>query len=220
MASNAFIVEDRLMISRANANAIQITDTIQHGVKTYGMCACCYAPSMCPCLASLVCVRDPEYIVKELDASKYIYVRENSLEWNAPTVIHKEGTGGCDCGNCDCCGFNFCFYRASDSIKVLYFDDPNFDRLIDKTPCCNDCASYCCGGEGEQIEINAKFCCGCCYRGTDCPCVPVCCVCPCACCGVDVPCIISHRFFVEDAKDAIAKIKGARDSAKARMQID
>ena len=218
--ATSFIVEDRLMISRVHEKRIMVTENVQHGVKSYGCCACCYAPEMCPACACLPCVRDPEYIVKEIDASKYIYIRENSLEWNAPVMINKEGTGGCNVGECDCFGFNCCLYRAQDNIKVVYFDDPNFDRIIDKTPCCNDCTTYCCGGQGELVEINSKFCCGCCYRGLCGP-VPCCCVCPCETCNCDTPCPIIHsKLYVENASDAIMKIKNARDSAKARMQIE
>ena len=157
---------------------------------------------MCPGCAALPCMKDPEYIVKEMEASKYIYVRENSIEWNAPEKIQKEG---------DCCGTSCCLFRAADNVSVLYFDDPMFDRISDKSRFCNDCRTFCCGGEGELIQIDSKFCCGCCYRAyTPCP-IPV-------CCGFCCP-IIRHRIWVAKATDAIRGIKEARDNAKERMGI-
>jgi hypothetical protein len=204
-ASGAYIVEDRLMMSRANANAITITNVIPPGVKTYPCCAVCYAPDCMPCCAAYPCCMDPKYIVKEMEASKYIYVRENSIEWNAPEMVNKEG---------NCCGQSLCTFRAQDHVMVLYFDDPIFDNINDKTRCCNDCVTACCGGEGQQIQIDSKFCCNCCYRAYP-PffCVPCCCYC---CCKQAV---IRHELWVGNAAEAIRDIKMARDNAKARMQI-
>ncbi|GMI36650.1 hypothetical protein TrRE_jg3980 [Triparma retinervis] len=199
-----FLVADRVMMSRINASAITVTEIIPHGVTSYGCCACCYAPDSCPGCAVCPCIKDPKYIVKEMEASKYIYVRENSIEWNQPVKISKEG---------DCCGVSCCLFRAQDQISVLYFDDPLFDNITDKSRCCNDCITFCCGGEGELVQIDAKFCCGCCYRAIP-PFffgVPVCCG---SCCP-----IIKHKIWVAKASDAIRSIKGARDNAKERMKI-
>jgi len=80
------------MVSRANFNAFAVKLVVP-----YGCLSCCYAPECMPCCALLPCVKDPKYIVKELEASKYIYIRENSLEWNQPMKVNKEG---------DCCGFS------------------------------------------------------------------------------------------------------------------
>ncbi|GMH87811.1 hypothetical protein TrST_g8524 [Triparma strigata] len=202
MATTSFIVEDRLMMSRISTSAITVTQIIPHGVKAYGCCACCYAPAMCPGCAAFPCIKDPEYIVKEMEASKYIYVRENSIEWNDPHKTSKEG---------DCCGQSLCLFRAQDKVSVLYFDDPMFDRITDKSRCCNDCRTFCFGGEGEMVQIDSKFCCGCCYRGEIALCVPVCCA---LCCP-----IIKHQIKVAKASEAIRGIKEARDNAKERMQI-
>jgi len=259
----SFIVEDRLMMSRANASFITVTNVVPHGHKTYGCCACCYAPEICPGCSVLPCIRDPKYIVKEMEASKYIYIRENSLEWNAPIMIQKEVSTGIgimnqhrrlkqketnpDCGRSptnisyttvcflpffiplcpialqgNCFGSSCCYFRAQDNVNVIYFDDPMFDRISDKTPCCNDLCTWLNGGEGEIVEINAKFCFGCCYRAYP-PFVcgfPVCCyvLAQCCCCAEQCP-IIKANIWVENAKDAIRDIKEARDNAKARMQI-
>ena len=201
---NSFIVEDRLMMSRSNANAITVTVVVPHGVKTYGCLACCYAPEWAPGCAVIPCIKDPKYIVKELEASKYIYIRENSLEWNQPNKVNKEG---------DCCGFSCCMFRAQDNVSVLYFDDPMFDSINDKSRCCNSCRTFCCGGNGELIQIDSKCCGGLCLRG-----MPPCCCVPCcfqACCPV-----IKHQLWVDKADESIRNIKLARDNAKARMQIN
>jgi len=132
-------------MSRINTSAITVTMVVPHGVKTYGCCACCYAPAACPGCAICPCIKDPEYIIKEMEASKYIYVRENSLEWNSPLKTAKEG---------DCFGTSCCLFRAQDNVSVLYFDDPMFDSITDKTPCCNGMATCICGGQGELIQVS------------------------------------------------------------------
>jgi hypothetical protein len=53
------------------------------------------------------------------ESSKYILIRENSLEWNEPRIVMKNGT---------CCGIDPCTYDIQDNVKVLYFDDPIFER--------------------------------------------------------------------------------------------
>lgn len=204
--ATSFIVEDRLMMSRANSSFITVTNVIPHGVKTYGCCACCYAPEICPGCAILPCMRDPKYIVKEMEASKYIYVRENSLEWNAPIMIQKEG---------NCCGSSCCYFRAQDNVNVIYFDDPLFDQISNQTPCCHDISTWCFGGEGELIEINSKFFFGMCYRAIP----PFICGVPCCCRCCCKPFMISSEIQVDNAVEAIRDIKEARDNAKARMQI-
>ncbi|GMI26296.1 hypothetical protein TeGR_g5513 [Tetraparma gracilis] len=207
--ASSWIIEDRLMMSRINTSAITVTMVVPHGVKSYGCCACCYAPASLPACSALPCVMDPEYIVKEMEASKYIYVRENSLEWNAPIMTQSEG---------NCFGVSCCYFRAQDHVTVIYFDDPMFDRITDKTPCCNQCATWCCGGEGELIQIDSKFCFGCCYRsvlGAG-ACVPVCCAASCCPC---YPLVIKHKIWVANAADAKAGILEARDNARERMGL-
>ena len=74
----------------------------------------------------------------------------------------------------------------------------------------------------NRIEINAKFCWGCCYRAPPpfCCGFPTCCyiAMACCCCSDSAP-VLKKDMFVENSKDAIRDIKDARDNAKARMQI-
>merc|ERR1719305_1723690 len=98
----------------------------------------------------------------------------------------------------NCFGVSCCYFRAQDHVTVIYFDDPMFDRITDKTPCCNQCSTWCCGGEGELIQIDSKFCFGCCYRsvlGAG-ACVPVCCAASCCPC---YPLVIKHKIWVANA---------------------
>ena len=203
--SGPYIVEDRLMLSRANVNAITITQVIPPGIRTYPCYATCYSPDSVPCCSMLPCCMDPKYIVKEIEASKYIYVRENSIEWNSPEMVTKEG---------NCCGSSCCAFRAQDNIKVLYFDDPIFDNINDRTRCCNSCLTACCGGEGERVQIDSKFCFGTCYRAYP----PFFCV-PCCFYGCCRMAVIRHEIMVGNAAQAVHDIKTARDNAKARMMI-
>jgi hypothetical protein len=204
-ATTPYIVDDRIMLSRAHANTITITHVIQPGTKTFPFYAGCYSPEAMPCCAILPCCMDPKYIVKEVETSKYIYVRENSIEWNSPKKVTKEG---------NCCGDSLCLYRAQDDIKVLYFDDPMFNNINNRTRPCNTCQTFLCGGEGERVQFDSKFCFDCCYRAYP-PlfCVPCCCY---PCCRMAV---IRHEIWVENAEDAIRDIKQARDNARSRMQI-
>uniref|UniRef100_A0A6V2HAJ3 Uncharacterized protein n=1 Tax=Ditylum brightwellii TaxID=49249 RepID=A0A6V2HAJ3_9STRA len=60
----------------------------------------------------------------------------------------------------------------------------------DDTRRCNNCKTFCCGGRGEQVQIESTFCCGLCLRGrTPMTCIPSCC--PEACC----PCIAKVSIF-------------------------
>ena len=79
----------RTAISRRQSQAIAIVDEVECGENTAGWCACCTAPACCSTLASLPCFQNPEYITLRYESSKYIYLRENSLEWNEPKVIKK-----------------------------------------------------------------------------------------------------------------------------------
>lgn len=85
----------------------------------------------------------------------------------------------------DCCGMAVCELVVMDDITVLYFDDLYFDDVRDNTRRCNDCKTFWCGGRGEQILIDSRFCWGLCKRGRGMgpmTCVPSCCpdlCCPC-----------------------------------------
>ena len=48
------------------------------------------------------------YIVHKVNCSKYIYVRENSLEWNSPKIQSAKG---------NCCGVSCCELAVQDDSK-------------------------------------------------------------------------------------------------------
>jgi len=99
-------------------------------------------------------------------------------------------------------------------VAVLYFDDVYFDNVRDDTRRCNNCKTFCCGGRGEQVQIESTFCCGLCLRGrTPMTCIPSCC--PEACC----PCIAKSELWVEDADAAVRIIQNAQNNAITRLQI-
>lgn len=151
------------------------------------------------------CCDDPAYITSAREASKYIYIRENALEWNAPQIAAAKG---------DCCGVSLCRYRIQDNVKVIYFDDLTLEDIDDDTRCCNDLRTKCCGGMGEEIRLRGEFCLGMCVRAPfPIMCVPACC--PTFCC----PCAFSHSIYVENSNEAIVKIKNAVDNSKQRMNM-
>ena len=57
-------------------------------------------------------------------------------------------------------------------------------KVRNDTRYCNSCRTFCCGGRGEEVQIESTFCCGLCKRGRAClTCVPS--FCPEVCC----PCL-------------------------------
>jgi len=56
--------------------------------------------------------------VNKMNSSRYIYLRENSLEFNNPTMQAAKGK---------CCGAALCELAVWDNVTVLYFDDQHFD---------------------------------------------------------------------------------------------
>ena len=200
-----YIVEDRRMLSRASGDRVRITHTIEPGRRTPGCLTCCYAPESCSPLRCLPCFAPPEDVVNQMSSSRYIYVRENSLEWNNPSMQPARGR---------CCGRTCCRLSVVDDVTVLYFDDMNFDGVRNGTRRCNDCLTFCCGGGGEQVRMESDFCFGGCVRGRgNVICVPVCCPEPCC------PCLVKNELWVEDATVAVDIISQARDSAHKRLGV-
>jgi hypothetical protein len=77
----------RPAISRQDDNTISILGEVTSGENSHGWSACCAAPSCCSTLGTIpCCFHNPEYITLRHESSKYVYVRENSLEWNDPVV--------------------------------------------------------------------------------------------------------------------------------------
>lgn len=201
-----FIVEDRRMLSRVAGDRIKITHTIEPGQREPGCIVCCHAPDNCPMLAWLCCYDYPAYILTEMTASRYIFVRENGLEWNNPSTQPAKG---------DFCGQSCEELSVMDNVTVLYFDDIHFDHVRDDTRPCNAFWTFCCGGRGEQVQIESTFCFGCCTRGRDNRiCIPVCCP------EFFCPCIAKAELWVEDAPTAVRIIRDARDDAKRRLGLE
>ena len=135
-----------------------------------------------------------------------IIVRENGIEWNNPSMQPAKGR---------CCGQSCTELSVMDNVTVLYFDDIHFDGVRNDTRCCNMWWTFCCGGRGEQVQIESTFCFSCCIRGRDNRvCIPVCC--PDVCC----PCMVKSELWVDDAPTAVKIIRDARDDAKRRLGLD
>lgn len=59
-----------------------MNSSITPGKPIDGCLICCSAPACCPAFTICPCCGDAEYIKHRRQASTYIYIRENSLEWN------------------------------------------------------------------------------------------------------------------------------------------
>jgi len=203
MQSGPLFKEARPMLSLQNASAIAITRHIETGKTQYGCIKCIHAPDNCWwCMFAAPCCKYPKKISDRLEESKYVYVRENSVEWNDPTITFED---------CDCLiPFNPCALRVADNITVLYFDDPSFEKIQNKScGCITNCLQYICGGKGQKVRFANMFCC-CCVVGKNGPCcVPICCATP--------NNSQSYICYVKDAGSAAAEIKQAKANAKARM---
>lgn len=171
----------KLMLHSNLKSTVRITHILQPGTRKLGCCTCCHAPDNFPHVYRCPCFDYPGYIVNQINSSRYIYIRENSLEWNNPRMQSAKGS---------CCGRSCCKYVIMDDITVLYYDDMHFDNIKDNTRRCNDCKTFCCGGRGEQVLIDSRFCFGMCKRGKgNMFCIPSCC--PDLCC----PCLVKVRGF-------------------------
>lgn len=121
-----------------------------------------------------------------------IYIRENSIEYNQPTLQPAKSND--PVSTALCCGNSPTALVVRDGVSVVYFDDVLMDSVRDDTRPCHDCQTFCCGGRGEEVRLESRFCGDACYRGRwpggaadgwccCAPCVPVCCpecLCPCA----------------------------------------
>ena len=195
-SSSAHENKGRRVISRLNSNTIKVLQSLNPGKATNGCFVCCSAPDCCSVCSLCPCCSESEYIVVRKEASKYILIRENSLEWNEPRIVMKSGT---------CCGVDPCTYDIQDNVRILYFDDPIFDRISDQTRSCNECATCLLGGNGERLLLDSPVCCGVCVRATF-PFVITCSCCSSYCC----PCMLQHNIYLEDAQKGLYEIKKAR----------
>ena len=110
---------------------------------------------------------------------------------------------------CLCCGHSPTALTVRDHVTTIHFDDMIMDGIRNDTRPCNPLQTFCCGGRGEEVRLESRFCGDMCYRGrsigaencgllNSCcccvPCVPVgcpVCLCPCAA-RVSRPCAISQ----------------------------
>ena len=197
--SGSFQNIGRKMMSRKTKSKIKVIASLKPGTNTPGCLVCCSAPACCPILSICPCCNDTEYIHIKKESSKYIYIRENSIEWNMPSIIMKKGT---------CCGIDPCIYDIKDDVKVLYYDDPIFNRITDQTRCCNECRTCLFGGKGERIQIDSPCCFGICQRSSlPCPFVPICCP------AAIFPCLSKYEIYVQDAQQGKYEIEQAKLSA-------
>mmetsp|Transcript_25248 Transcript_25248/g.25477 ORF Transcript_25248/g.25477 Transcript_25248/m.25477 type:complete len:229 (+) Transcript_25248:102-788(+) len=197
--SKPFRNRGRNIMSRTNANTIQIISTLKPGMHSPSCFVCCHAPSCCALCSIFPCCNDPEYIILSRESSKYIYIRENSIEWNDPEISLSNGP---------CFGVDPCMYEIRDRISVLYYDDPIFDRISDKTRCCNTLLTCLCGGKGERIQIDSPCCFNLCQRAScPCPCLPICLP------NCMFSCFLRHDIFVSDAQQGMFQIEMARKAA-------
>jgi len=209
-----FIVEDRLMLSRTSADRYRITHTIKPGSREQGCLTCCYSPDQCPFCVYLGCggcfgadsgcgCDYPEYAVKQMNASAYVVVRENSLEWNDPVLRYKA-----------CCSNRL---EVMDRVSVMYFDDSQFVELRRRKRWCNLFTNFCFGGRGEQLLIEKSCCFGMCLLGRR-----NCCFLAPSCLGDLIcirGCVARRSIWVEDSEAAKRIITEARDNAKTRMKL-
>mmetsp|Transcript_437 Transcript_437/g.552 ORF Transcript_437/g.552 Transcript_437/m.552 type:complete len:155 (-) Transcript_437:512-976(-) len=122
--------EWRKEVGLQESSKIHIVYHPKPGLRKGPCYECCFAPSFCPGCSILPCCTHPEYITKKIEESSYVYVRENSVEFNSPTLTNAKGS---------CCGNAICEYAVQDVVSVIYFDDRMIDEITDKTRCCNEC---------------------------------------------------------------------------------
>lgn len=197
--------EGRHMLSRQNEKSISITTILNPGKHMSGSLVCCSSPACCPICSIFPCCDEAEYIKLKRESSKYVFIRENSLEWNEPKVILKKGSF---------LGLDPCNYDIQDNVTVLYFDDPMFDRLTDQTRFLNEFRTCLCGGKGERVRIDAPFCFSCCLRSHCIPFVPSCC--PTSLC----PCVLRYEIYLEDAQKGLYEIRKSRKKALRDFNLD
>lgn len=184
----------RGMLSRQSRDAIRLS-TLEPGVHRASCVTCCSSPACCPLLSFCPCCDDADYVKDMRESSKYIYIRENSVEWNDPHIVMRSGF---------CFGVDPCLFSIHDSVHVVYFDDVMYANVTDQTRICNECRTCLCGGRGERIRIDSTCCFSLCLRSSfPCPCIPVCCPSEC------FPCAWRHSIYVKDASRALYEIKAA-----------
>lgn len=186
--------------SRSNKNNIKIIKSLRPGKITDGCIVCCTAPSCCQGLTICPCCGDSEEIRLKRESSSYIYLRENSIEWNHPKLILSSGS---------CIGVDPCLFDIQDNITTLYYDDIRFQNIHDNTRFCNEFLTCLIGGYGESIIISPATHCFCFERGYfPCPLIPTCI--PSSIC----PCSMKKELYLHDAQNGIGLIKSELERIK------
>lgn len=98
-----FVNTGRGILSRREKESIQILQQLAPGKHTAGCLVCCASPVCCPACSIFPCFDDAEYVILKRESSKYVYIREHSLEWNDPKVVMKKGS---------CLGLDPCHYEV------------------------------------------------------------------------------------------------------------
>ena len=141
-SSSAFHNVGRRMMSRRGKGKIRIISSLSPGTRTPGCFVCCTAPSFCPILSVCPCYNDSEYIHIKRESSKYIFIRENSIEWNVRFTflilefvitysfsmniliysdnqqLYHEQAPSVVMKHGSCCGVDPCIYEIQDNVKV------------------------------------------------------------------------------------------------------
>lgn len=99
----------RPVMSRNDRGNIGIMSILAPSQWTPGCLVCCNAPACCPLCSACPCCGDADYISLRRKASTYIYIRENSIEWNDPRIVMQPGV---------CCGVDPCLYEVQDQVTV------------------------------------------------------------------------------------------------------
>jgi len=100
-------------------------------------------------------------------------------------------------------------YVIQDNPHVMYYDDPMFSDISDRTRWCNEWRTCMFGGRGEVVRFTSACFYGLCFRSSwPLPCVPVCC--PVAC----LPCAREREVYLDDAAAGIHEIKSALRNAR------
>lgn len=197
----------RPMLRLHNPAKLEVQRHIKTGKRHYGFCKICYAPECMWWCSWLPFCKPPRAVVKKLEDSKYIWIRENSIEWNKPTVQFKKSH--------NCCPIDCFHLDVVDDITVMYFDNPTFDNIANKTRRMNEKRTKCFGGRGERVVIEDTFCYDNCVAGKNCvPCLPACC--PESCLQFFGN---THEMYVDNADEAVDIIKAVKRNACQRMGI-
>jgi hypothetical protein len=70
----------RAIMSRLSASSVIITKSLETGKTVNGCFVCCNSPSCCAICSVCPCCDYSVYVVKRRESSKYVHIRENSID--------------------------------------------------------------------------------------------------------------------------------------------